>query len=121
MPLRPSIALALTCLALPLRADPPDILAVTATRDGNDRARFDVTLAHPDTGWDHYADGWRVEDETGKVLAVRELLHPHVHEQPFKRSLGGVTMVHDSAPLFIRARCSVDGWSEHRAQVPLDD
>ncbi len=78
-------------------------------------ARVSVTLAHPDTGWDHYADGWRVETEDGTVLGTRELLHPHVEEQPFTRSL----TVNDlpDGPLFIRAKCSVDGWSDTRVSL----
>ena len=68
------------------------------------------TLSHPDTGWDHYADGWRVELADGTVLGTRELAHPHVNEQPFARSArimvpDGVTRV------FIRARCNLDGWN----------
>lgn len=69
-------------------------------------------LAHPDTGWDHYADGWRIEAEDGTVIGTRELLHPHVEEQPFTRSL-----TVDDLPdglLFIRGKCSVDGWSDRR-------
>ncbi|MDX1824043.1 MAG: hypothetical protein R3354_04960, partial [Thiohalomonadales bacterium] len=42
-----------------------------------------VTLQHADTGWDHYADGWRIVTEDGKVLGHRTLYHPHVNEQPF--------------------------------------
>ena len=45
-----------------------------------------VTLRHPDSGWDHYADVWRVFDPEGQKLAERVLLHPHVDEQPFTRS-----------------------------------
>lgn len=69
-----------------------------------------VTLSHPDTGWDHYADGWEVLDENGQRLGLRVLVHPHVEEQPFTRSLAL-----DAAPaglVFVRARCLVDGWSE---------
>lgn len=72
-------------------------------------SRFDVTLSHPDTGWDHYADGWRIEDASGTVLGLRVLGHPHVNEQPFTRSLkidGPLPAV-----VYIRPRCIVDGWS----------
>ncbi|WP_455196821.1 hypothetical protein, partial [Kaarinaea lacus] len=53
---------------------------------------FNVTLKHGDTGWDHYADAWRVVTEDGKELGTRTLYHPHVDEQPFTRSLGDVTI-----------------------------
>lgn len=99
--------LALWCFAAPVLADPPDIVGIEVSG-----ARVSVTLAHPDTGWDHYADGWRIEAEDGTVIGTRELLHPHVEEQPFTRSLT-VNNLPD-APLFIRPKCSVDGWSDRR-------
>lgn len=100
----------LGCFAAPAFADPPQIVGVEVSG-----ARVSVTLAHPDTGWDHYADGWRVETEDGTVIGTRELLHPHVEEQPFTRSL----TVNDlpDGPLFIRAKCSVDGWSDTRVSL----
>ena len=100
----------LTCLILgaaPGYADPPEVL--TVSREGTSVA---VTLSHPDTGWDHYADGWRIESEDGTVLGVRDLLHPHVEEQPFTRSLGIADL--PEGRLYVRARCSVDGWSGSR-------
>lgn len=97
----------LCCFAAPVLADPPDILEIEVSG-----SRVSVTLAHSDTGWDHYADGWRIEAEDGTVISTRELLHPHVEEQPFTRSLT-VNNLPDG-PLFIRAKCSVDGWSDTR-------
>ena len=92
-------------------ADAPVIENVSAMMSG-DTWRFDVTLSHPDTGWDHYADGWRVELEDGTILGTRELLHPHVNEQPFTRSLSRVSVPQGVQTVFIRARCNVDGWSD---------
>ena len=105
-------------LAAPALADEPVIEAAEITRAGEDW-RFSVTLSHPDTGWDHYADGWRVELADGTVLGTRELAHPHVEEQPFTRSLGGVAIPDGTDHVFIRARCSVDGWGEDRFAVAL--
>lgn len=101
------LLICLACFATPVLADPPDIVGAEVSG-----TRVSVTLAHPDTGWDHYADGWRIEAEDGSVIGTRELLHPHVEEQPFTRSLT-VSDLPDG-PLFIRAKCSVDGWSETR-------
>ena len=51
------VAVGVSLLAVPVRAEPPDILSVVAEmRTGT--WTFDVTIGHPDTGWDHYADGW---------------------------------------------------------------
>ncbi|CUH51025.1 hypothetical protein [Shimia marina] len=109
-------ALALICSAA--NADPADILRVSTTQSA-DGWRFDVTLSHPDTGWDHYADGWRVETEDGQVLATRVLAHPHVHEQPFTRSLSRIWIPPEITRVFVRSKCSVDGWSEDTTKVDL--
>ena len=66
--------------AIPSFADGPVIEDVDL-RDGY----IAVTLSHPDTGWDHYANVWRVFDADGNQLAERVLAHPHVTEQPFTR------------------------------------
>lgn len=102
-------ALIVLSLSLPVSADPSDILEVRLRPNG-ETWKVEVTLAHPDTGWGHYADGWRVEDASGTVLGLRELLHPHVDEQPFLRSLSGVEIPAGTEQVFIRTRCSVDGW-----------
>ncbi len=73
--------------------------------------RFDVTLRHDDTGWDHYADGWEVLAPDGTRLGLRVLVHPHVEEMPFTRSLGGVVIPEGITEVTIRARDNVDGWT----------
>ncbi|MEM9318136.1 MAG: hypothetical protein AAGA70_03920 [Pseudomonadota bacterium] len=81
--------------------------------------RLSVTIAHPDTGWDHYADAWEVLSPDGTSLGTRELAHPHVEEQPFTRSLS-VTLPGEAPwTVLIRARDSVHGWSEP-IEVTLD-
>jgi hypothetical protein len=78
-----------------------------------------TTLRHNDTGWDHYADGWRVVDEEGNELGKRVLFHPHEHEQPFTRSLSGLTIPPGVQTVYIEARDNVDGWSKSRVIVDL--
>ncbi len=95
----------LSCIAGTAMADAPEITNVTVSG-----GRFDVTLTHPDTGWDHYADGWRVEDADGVILGTRVLGHPHVNEQPFTRSFTIDGPLPDV--VFVRSRCIVDGWSD---------
>jgi hypothetical protein len=104
--------------ALPAAADPVEVVAATARADGAAWS-FDVTLAHPDTGWDHYADAWEVLAPDGTSPGIRELAHPHVDEQPFTRSLSGVTVPAGADHVLIRARCQVDGWGEARFRVDL--
>lgn len=99
--------------AAPALADAPVIENVRYS-DG----RFDVTLSHPDTGWEDYADGWRVELADGTILGTRVLGHPHVNEQPFTRSdripvPAGVTEV------YVRASDSVGGWADSTVAFPI--
>jgi hypothetical protein len=93
------------------QSDPAVIEDVTA-QTSSASWTFSVTLHHDDTGWDDYADGWRVEDSDGTILGVRELLHPHVNEQPFTRSLSGVQIPDGTNRVFIRARTNVEGWDD---------
>ena len=110
----------LLALAGPAFADPVEINDVRTTAVG-ESWRFDVTVTHPDTGWDHYADGWRIEDADGNVLGMRVLAHPHVNEQPFTRSLSNVIVPDGTIKVFVRARCIVDGWNEDTTPVPLNN
>ncbi|MCF6234268.1 MAG: hypothetical protein L3J36_14385 [Rhodobacteraceae bacterium] len=105
--------------ATPAIADDPVIEKVAASHFPGGW-RFDVTLSHPDTGWDHYADGWRVLDMDGNELGLRVLVHPHVTEQPFTRSLGGVIIPVGTKQVQIQSRCLVDGWSTHTKTVLLN-
>jgi hypothetical protein len=91
-------------------ADAPDVRAVSAHMDGSSWT-FDVTISHPDTGWDHYASGWQILAPDGSVLGYRELTHPHVDEQPFTRVLSGVVIPQGTDYVLIRPRCTLDGWS----------
>lgn len=104
----------------PALAEPPQVEAVEARQDANGWT-FEVTLRHPDTGWDHYADGWSVFAPDGTDLGFRKLHHPHETEQPFTRSLSGVVIPDDVTEVVIRAKCSVDGWSETGVTFSLFD
>ncbi len=97
-------------------ADDPEITDVHVEKDGM-TWRFHVTILHPDTGWDHYADGWEVLDADGHVLALRKLHHPHVNEQPFTRSMGNVMLPDGTREVYVRARCSVEDWTGESTAV----
>lgn len=107
-------ALILASIAGPALADAPVVENVTINGTS-----VSVTLSHPDTGWDDYADGWEVLDADGNRLGFRELLHPHVNEQPFTRSLSGVVIPEDATVVYIRARDNVGGWSDELFEVQL--
>jgi len=115
-----SIAAALAAaLAAPALGHEPDILDATVTKSGMSW-RVAVTLEHPDTGWDHYADGWEVLDADGNRRGYRLLHHPHVNEQPFTRSLTNLDLPDGTRTIHIRAHCSVDGWGNETVRVNLD-
>ncbi len=84
-----------------------DVVDVEVRGDGP--YTFAVTVSSPDTGWEKYADEWRIESEGGEILGVRELAHPHVDEQPFTRSLGGVE-IEAGTSVVVAARDSVEGY-----------
>jgi hypothetical protein len=84
-----------------------------------ERCRFDVTVRHADSGWQHYADQWDVLALDGTVLGSRVLLHPHVNEQPFTRSLGNVQIPSGIDRVVIRARDSLHGWGGREIEVTL--
>ncbi|MDW4498974.1 hypothetical protein R5H30_13345 [Sulfitobacter sp. D35] len=112
------VTLVLAMLALPALAGPPRVENVQVTRTGS-TWKFAVTVSHADEGWDHYADAWRVLDMDGNVLGIRELLHPHVEEQPFTRSLSSVRIPEGTERVQIQTRDSVTGWNPKTTIVRL--
>ena len=112
------ITLITTVFASASLASDVEIVDVQASGSGT-TWRFDVTLRHADTGWDHYADGWEVLAPDGTSLGMRVLAHPHVNEQPFKRSLGGIEIPTGLGHVFIRARDTMDGWKEETFRFDL--
>lgn len=97
-----------------------EIVDVRATKSG-DSWHFDVTLLHNDTGWDHYADGWRVVGPDGDVYGTRILAHPHVNEQPFTRSLGGVAIPDGMSTVLIQVREKGHDWTPSLFEVTLGE
>ena len=97
-----------------------DIIQVEVKETADRIYRFDVTVRHNDTGWEHYANKWEVVAPDGRVLGVRTLLHPHVNEQPFTRSLSGVKIPDGIDIVIIRAHDLVHeyGGKEIRVNLP---
>jgi len=112
------ISSVLSIISFQVQAGAVLIKAVEFSRGSADWT-VNVTLAHADTGWEHYADGWRVVDPTGKELGMRTLYHPHVNEQPFTRSLSGVAIPANISKVFVEARDKKHGWSKDRVMVDL--
>lgn len=97
-----------------------DVVGVEASKAADGAWRFEVTVRHADTGWDHYADSWQVLTDDGKVLATRVLAHPHVDEQPFTRSKGGIEIPAGINRVKVRAGDSVHGFTGQEMMVELD-
>lgn len=107
----------ISCAAAAGEADVEDVLIVC---DADRTCSFHVAVRHSDTGWDHYANHWRVLDPDGKELGKRVLHHPHVDEQPFTRSLSGVAIPAGVPEVTIEAHDSVHGYGgkQHKVFVP---
>jgi len=96
-----------------------DIVDVKIRMTGTDTFSFDVTVRHADEGWQHYADKWDVVAPDGSVLGTRTLYHPHVDEQPFTRSLSGVTISETIKEVTVRAHDSVHKYGGKTITVAL--
>ncbi len=105
-------------VSAPAGAGESDVIGAEATKTGN-TWRFDVTVQHGDKGWDHYADAWRVVGPDGTVYGTRTLYHPHVDEQPFTRSLAGVSIPSGVREVTVEARDKVHGWGGKHMKVTL--
>ena len=108
-------------LSLNAGAGQVEIVDVRSVQTSPGNYRFDVTLRHADTGWDHYADGWEVMTIEGKPIAERVLYHPHVNEQPFTRFLSGVRIPPGETEVIIRARDKVHGHTQGRFTLDSND
>jgi hypothetical protein len=105
-----------------------DVVDVRAVASGDGTWTFHVTVEHPDTGWEDYADGWDVVTPDGEVLKpdsesafTRTLLHPHVEEQPFTRSQSGITIPDGVTEVRVRAHDLVDGYGGEEVVVDLTE
>jgi hypothetical protein len=103
-----------------------DVEFVRAVEGADGTWTFRVTVRHPDTGWEDYADGWDVLTADGTVLKrdadspfTRLLAHPHVDEQPFTRSQGGIIIPPGTNEVRVRAHDIVAGYGGREVLVDL--
>lgn len=105
------LAVAVLMLAAPVaQAGEADVIGVVAKCASDGTCAFDVTIRSVETGWDAYADRFEIVAPDGAVLGTRLLLHPHVDEQPFTRSLTGVAIPEGVAEIMVRVHHSVAGY-----------
>ena len=96
-----------------------DVVDVAVTPEDSGTYRFDVTVRSADTGPEKYADLWEVRAPDGRVLGKRVLAHPHVDEQPFTRSQGGIAVPAEVGFVTVVARDSVAGFCGIAAEVEV--
>ncbi|MEP3115016.1 hypothetical protein [Nisaea sp.] len=96
-----------------------DVETVNVERAADGSYSFHVTVSHADTGWAHYANAWSVFAPDGTLLGERVLFHPHVNEQPFARSLSGVSIPDGISKVIVRARDSQHGEGGRSLEVEL--
>ena len=113
------LALAMLTPAAAVAGD-AEIVDVALSRAA-DGWRADVTLRHADSGWDHYADAWELRGPDGVVYGRRVLLHPHVEEQPFTRSLSGMMIPEGVREVTVHAHDTVHGWAAQPMTVTLPE
>jgi hypothetical protein len=109
----------LSCLCVDAGAGEADVVEVVVSANDRGGYNFAVTVAHGDTGWDHYADRWEILDGDGNILGTRTLHHPHVNEQPFTRSLSAVEIPDHVKEVTVRARDSVHEYGGKVVSVDL--
>ena len=88
-----------------------EIVEVKAELNPAQKYNLTVTIKHADTGWEHYANAWRVYSLEGKLIGERVLYHPHVKEQPFTRTLRDIPIPANLSEVMIIASCSETGES----------
>ena len=107
--MRTGIFFLLLLLFLPImvQAGEADVIGVKIVKIEGNTYQIDVTVSHGDEGWDHYVNKWDVVGPDGTVIGTRILHHPHVHEQPFTRSLSTIEIPEKYGSVTVRAHDSV--------------
>jgi hypothetical protein len=93
-----------------LDLDEANVIGVEFRKEPTGSYTFSVTVRHNDTGWNHYSDWWRIKTLDGEEIERRVLAHPHETEQPFTRSLSGITIPDDIDKIIVEAHDNVHGY-----------
>ena len=78
-----------------------DVINATASCQDNN-CYITATLKHNDTSWKHYANKFDIIVDN-IIIATRILHHPHIHEQPFTRSISNVKIPNNTKTITIKA------------------
>ncbi len=96
-----------------------DVINVVMSESMDGTFNLDVTVKHADTGWEHYANWWRVTTVDGKELGRRVLAHPHVNEQPFTRELYDLKVPEGVSVVIVEAHDKVHEYGGKTVRVDM--
>lgn len=96
----------------------PDVVDVAITPLDGGEFRVAATLSSPYDSPERYADAWRVLDQSGNVLGVRELAHDHAAEQPFTRQTT-ISIPSDVNEVTVEGRDQVSGYGGETITVTV--
>jgi hypothetical protein len=88
----------------------PDVLAAELRPAGDGSYDVEVTISSPYDSAERYADGWRVLGPDDTVLGEHALLHDHAGEQPFTRTMTGLTVPDDVEEVTVEGRDREHGY-----------
>ncbi|PFG33775.1 hypothetical protein [Sanguibacter antarcticus] len=87
----------------------PDVVDAVLTASGDDFT-IAVTISSPYDSADRYADGWRVLNADGDLLAEHDLGHDHASEQPFTRTSSAFAIPDDVDEVTVEGRDQDNGY-----------
>lgn len=96
----------------------PDIVSVEVTGTAPTFS-FAVTVSSPYDSPERYADAFRVRGADGTEYGVTELTHDHATEQPFTRTLSGVSLPAGVTSVIVEGRDQANGWGGGTRTVDL--
>jgi len=97
----------------------PNVTAAEVQQGNGGKFDFHVTISSPYDTPQRYADAYRVLGPGGAVYGTRILWHDHQDEQPFTRSLYGVTVPPGVSKVVIQARDQKYGYGGGTVEVAL--
>lgn len=101
-------------------ASDADVIDAEVKRGDDGTFTFNVTVQHADEGWHHYATHWLILDKDEQLIAARKLMHPHVNEKSFTRSLQNVDLPDEVTEVIIGALCSKGNSSGKRLTLKIE-
>lgn len=97
----------------------PDVVDARLSATGDGHYEIVVTISSPYDSPERYADGWRVLDPQGEVLAEHDLAHDHADEQPFTRTRGPFTIPEHVTDIIVEGRDLEHGYGGETVTIDV--